>query len=139
MSDWVPASLRRLVQQRARHQCEYCLIHEDDAGVPHQIDHILARKHGGETDEANLAWSCFLCNNAKGTDFTSIDPLTKKATQLFSPRTDSWSDHFRIEEGRIVPLTPEGRATERLLQLNLPELIASRQELMGKGLYPRFA
>jgi hypothetical protein len=37
---------RRLVIERAGRRCEYCLVHEDSAGFPHQIDHIISRKHG---------------------------------------------------------------------------------------------
>jgi hypothetical protein len=37
------------VAWRAAHRCEYCLIHEDAAGFPHQADHIVSRKHGGSS------------------------------------------------------------------------------------------
>ncbi len=32
--------------------------HEEDAWFPHEPDHIIATKHRGRTDEANLAWTC---------------------------------------------------------------------------------
>src|SRR5437660_3903593 len=32
---------RRTEIERAHGRCEYCLIHEDSAGFPHQIDHIV--------------------------------------------------------------------------------------------------
>jgi hypothetical protein len=37
----VPAALRRLVRERAALQCEYCLLAEDDAFLPHEPDHIV--------------------------------------------------------------------------------------------------
>jgi 5-methylcytosine-specific restriction endonuclease McrA len=62
MSEYVPAELRRLIRERAGHRCEYCLLHEDDAFLPHEPDHIISVKHRGETNEGNLAWTCFVCN-----------------------------------------------------------------------------
>jgi hypothetical protein len=43
----------------------------------HQVDHIIAEKHGGQTLAENLALSCSLCNQAKGSDIASIDPDTR--------------------------------------------------------------
>jgi 5-methylcytosine-specific restriction endonuclease McrA len=40
----IPDELRSAVAQRADGRCEYCLIHEQDAGFLHQIDHIVSRK-----------------------------------------------------------------------------------------------
>lgn len=39
--------------------------------------------------------------------------------ELFNPRAHIWTDHFRLEGGLIIALSPTGRATERLLKLNL--------------------
>ena len=58
MSDWISLELRNFVRQRARGRCEYCQLHEDDAGLRHQPDHIVALKHRGATIESNLAYSC---------------------------------------------------------------------------------
>ncbi|MGI9072196.1 MAG: HNH endonuclease [Bryobacteraceae bacterium] len=43
----ISSEIRDFVPRRARHRCEYCLLHEDDSYSPHQVDHIVARKHGG--------------------------------------------------------------------------------------------
>ena len=48
---------------------------------------------------------------------------------LFNPRLQQWSDHFRLEEGIIMPLTPEGRVTAKILQFNLLERILERKQL----------
>jgi len=45
-------------------------------------------------------------------------------------------DHFRIEGARIVPLTPEGRVTAAILQLNNHDRILERQQLLDAGAYP---
>ncbi len=63
---YVPAALRRLVRMRAGERCEYCLIPENASFAPHQVDHVIAEKHGGLTDANNLALSCVLCNMCKG-------------------------------------------------------------------------
>ena len=55
MSERLPAKLRARVRQRAGRRCEYCLLHEDDAGLAHEPDHVLACRHGGLTTEDNLA------------------------------------------------------------------------------------
>ncbi|MEC4812775.1 MAG: hypothetical protein SAK29_05810 [Scytonema sp. PMC 1069.18] len=37
-STYIPAALRRLVEERANHQCEYCLVPENISFFPHEID-----------------------------------------------------------------------------------------------------
>ncbi len=76
MTSHVSASLRRLVTNRAAGRCEYCRVPMTDAYAGHEVDHIYAEKHGGETSEDNLCLSCWICNRLKGTDLCSLDPLT---------------------------------------------------------------
>ena len=57
MSEAVPAALRALARDRANGNCEYCLLDEMDAWFPHEPDHIIAIKHRGKTNEANIAWT----------------------------------------------------------------------------------
>lgn len=129
----IPNVLRRLVQKRAKNCCEYCLIPEDATFSPHEIDHIIAEKHGGLTEGDNLALSCTLCNKYKGTDLTSIDPDTGDIIVLYHPRQDQWLEHFMLRDGRVVPLTAKGRVTVRLLQFNRPERIEERKLLIEAG------
>lgn len=131
---YIPAALRRLVRERSGDRCEYCLIPESVAFAPHWIDHIVAEKHGGMADADNLANSCVLCNQSKGSDLTSIDPDTDQIVALFHPRRDRWTDHFRLMDGRIDPLTPVGRVTVRLLHLNDPDRVEERKHLIAAGL-----
>jgi hypothetical protein len=126
---------RAEVVRRAEYRCEYCLIHEEDAGFLHQIDHVVSRKHGGSSDFGNLAYACVLCNRRKGSDIASID-ATGEAVRLFSPRRDRWAEHFRLNGAVIEPLTEVGTATIRLLRLNAAERIAERQLLQNSGDYP---
>ena len=134
---YIPEKLRDLVKQRAEGRCEYCLIHNDDSFRPHEVDHIVAEKHGGKTQEDNLCLSCFDCNRHKGSDLASLDLETSDIVLLFRPRRDRWQDHFALQEGVIQPLSPQGRATTRLLQFNTPRRIAERAALRKLGKYPR--
>jgi len=69
----IPNTLRQEVIERAKGRCEYCLIHEDDRPERHQVDHVIALKHGGLTTIENLALACAVCNNNKGSDLATID------------------------------------------------------------------
>lgn len=128
---YIPAHLRRLVCDRAQGYCEYCLIPEPLSLAAHQVDHIIAEKHGGKTTEENLALSCVLCNQAKGSDIASIDPETSETVRLYHPRQDRWAEHFSFEpgSGMIQPLTAIGRVTVYLLQINRANSLPVRRIL----------
>lgn len=74
----------------------------------------------------NLALACFDCNRFKGSDIASVDPVSGVLSPVFNPRIQQWSEHFRLDNGHIVPLTSVGRATERVLRLNLPHRVEIR-------------
>jgi len=133
----VSESQRRFIAQRAAHRCEYCLLHEEDSYSPHQIDHIISRKHGGSTELDNLAYACLRCNVWKGSDIGSRDSQTGEFVSLFNPRRHRWDDHFVLRGAVIDPLTLEGKATARLLKLNLDKRVVERQLLIAAGRYPR--
>lgn len=124
---YIPAGLRNLIYERAAGCCEYCLISETVSFATHRIDHIIAEKHGGRTVEENLALSCAVCNRYKGSDIASIDNETGSIVPLFNPRKDVWSEHFKIENGVFTGVTPNARATIRLLQINSPARIEERK------------
>ncbi|NES25077.1 MAG: HNH endonuclease [Symploca sp. SIO3E6] len=124
---YIPVALRRLVEQRAKHRCEYCLLPTQVSFFSHEIDHVIPEKHGGATQADNLAFTCWRCNRHKGTDLGSFDPQTGEFSFLFNPRTQQWSEHFTFEEIQIIGLTAQGRTTVKLLQLNGDERLAERQ------------
>ena len=124
------------MRERAGERCEYCLLAESEAFFPHEPDHLIALKHGGETVSANLALACFDCNRFKGSNIASLDAATGELVPLFNPRTQRWSEHFKLNAGRIVPLTPVGRATEEILRLNLPDRLEARERWAALGFYP---
>ncbi|WP_026072594.1 HNH endonuclease [Nodosilinea nodulosa] len=134
---YVSAALRQLVTQRAGNRCEYCLFPQKATLFTFEMEHIVAEKHGGATLADNLALACPYCNRAKGTDLGSIDPVTNKLTPFFNPRTQRWQEHFQLsDEAEIVPLTPEGRVTTNILQLNDSERRLERQQLFIAKQYP---
>lgn len=110
---------RDRVRQRAGERCEYCRLPQSATPLLlFHIEHIVARQHGGGNDPSNLALACDRCNAYKGPNLTSIDGETGEVSILFHPRTDRWDEHFVMENGMISGLTPTGRATVRLLNMN---------------------
>ena len=132
----IPAALRTAVRERAGGCCEYCRMPEVGAFFSHEPDHIIATQHRGRTELANLAFACFQCNRLKGPNIASVDPETNRIVPLFHPRTDSWAAHFRVEKGRIIPLTPAARATAALLNFDDPDREEARRKLAQVGRYP---
>ncbi|MCT7982881.1 HNH endonuclease [Laspinema sp. A4] len=127
--NYISASLRRLVEKRANYRCEYCLLPANVAFFSHEIDHIIAQKHDGITEANNLALTCWRCNRHKGSDLGSFDPETGEFSFLFNPRTQEWIEHFTREQVTILGMTPEGRTTVKLLQMNTQERLTERRRL----------
>jgi hypothetical protein len=132
----IPAGLRQQVIERAGERCEYCRTPDRFSFYPPEIDHIIARKHGGQTAPDNLARVCWRCNRHKGTDIASFDPATGELTRLFNPRTDDWNEHFYISEAQLRSNTPVGGATIFLLRFNEPDRVAERAVLIANERYP---
>lgn len=136
MGSDISEALRNEVAGRADHRCEYCLIHEGDAGFRLQVDHIISRKHGGLSAVENLAYACVLRNRSKGTDVASVDGRSGKIVRLFHPRRDRWADHFRLDANLIHARSDVGAATAELLRFDAPERLAERSLLQALGSYP---
>src|SRR5262245_39830377 len=122
---------RKSVANRAGGLCEYCHLPEVESVLPHEVDHIRARKHRGPTTLKNTAWCCAQCNGAKGSDATSYDPDTDELVRLFNPRTDVWKEHFFWDGPVLHGATAIGRATVVLLRINDPTRIEHRRLLMA--------
>ncbi len=133
---FVSATLRQTVLERAKARCEYCLYSQEASFLAFEVEHIIAEKHGGRTTLDNLALACPYCNRFKGTDIGSLDPDTAQLTPFFNPRTQQWTDHFRLEGAQIVPLTPVGRVTIIILQFNRSDRLQERLRLIEAGRYP---
>lgn len=98
----------------------------------------MALKHGGSTTPDNLAYACFQCNTAKGSNIAGLDNLTGQLTSLFNPRIQRWADHFRFIDGAIVGVTATGRATAHVLRMNEPEDVEIRILMIELGRWGDF-
>lgn len=124
------AATRRQVRERAGDRCEYCRIPQPAQPLARfHIEHIIAQKHGGEDDLSNLALACHYCNVHKGPNLSGVDPEDGQVVPLFHPRRDIWDEHFAVDGGFIVGLTPTGRATVRVLEMNATERVELRLPL----------
>lgn len=128
--------LERMVRRRARLTCEYCEMPQECDELPFEIDHILARKHGGETVAQNLALACFPCNNHKGPNIAGRDPGTGRIVRLFHPRRHKWHQHFQWDGPFLIGRTSIGRATIAVLEINLAYRVTLRQALIEENLFP---
>ncbi len=127
------AATRRLVMARAQVCCEYCQLPEAASPyAPVQIEHIVAKKHGGSNAEDNLAIACFHCNCHKGSDLSGLDPESGILTRLFHPRQDQWSSHFAWHGAEIHGITSIGRTTVYVLRMNAPAQREIREALLGE-------
>ena len=121
--------LREAVRKRAGDACEYCHMPQEATPlISFHVEHIVSKQHGGTDDPNELALACDRCNAYKGPNLTSIDPETGTVVPLFHPRRDTWGGHFAVRSGHIVGLTPTGRATVRLLNMNAPRRVELREE-----------
>jgi 5-methylcytosine-specific restriction endonuclease McrA len=133
---YIPSDLRRMITEQAKRCCEYCLQPEIFSFCVHEIDHVIAEKHGGLTIVGNLALACKLCNTFKGSDIASIDPETGEIVALYNPRRDRWREHFQIEDAHFAPLTAQARTTVRLLQLNRSDRLSERRAWINLSVSP---
>jgi hypothetical protein len=103
--------------------------------APFQIDHIIARQHGGTADEQNLALACIHCNRFKGPNIAGLDPETGELVRLFRPRTDKWTDHFVWDGPELRGRTQIGLVTISVLFINDLEVVALRRALQEEGVF----
>lgn len=140
MSELISARQKRLVAERARHTCEYCISQLRYSPDPFSVDHLIPLARGGTGDVDNLAFACQGCNGFKFTATEAIDPITGQIVPLYNPRTDPWSEHFVWDESYslILGITSTGRATVAKLQLNRSGVVNLRVILYPLGKHPPF-
>jgi HNH endonuclease len=137
-SEYVPVALKQLVFDRANGLCEYCRSQARFAIDPLVIDHIQPVSRGGKTIAENLALSCQTCNNYKYTKTEALDPVTNQSVSLFHPREMIWEEQFTWNEDvtQAIGITPVGRATIALLQINRDGVVNIRRVLAIMGYHP---
>ena len=131
----IDAAIRDLVRRRAAERCEYCRLPQHAEEATFHIDHVLAQQHSpaDADDPNNLALACHRCNLHKGTNLSSIDPVSGLVVPLFHPRRDTWHEHFACQGAALVGRTPTGRATVHLLQFNTHRRVELREGLITEG------
>jgi hypothetical protein len=130
------AATRDLVRRRAANRCEYCRMPQEATPfIAFHVEHIIAKQHleEGHDDPSGLAYACDRCNAFKGPNLSSIDPQTGDLVNVFNPRTDGWTENFAISGGMIVGLTPRGRATARLLNMNYSRRVELRLQWLDES------
>jgi hypothetical protein len=134
----ISEALKQRVREAARHRCGYCLSPRSLVMGTLEIEHLVPRAQGGSDEEDNLWLSCSLCNRYKAAQTSAIDPLTGNNSQLFNPRHNNWSVHFRwsADGVRIEGLTPTGRATVEALKLNNELAVEVRRNWVLAGWHP---
>lgn len=132
----VSSELDRRVRERAKGLCEYCRLPQIAYPLTFQIDHIIAEQHRGKAILNNTALACPRCNRRKGPNLSGIDIQTRQMTRLYHPRRDRWSEHFRWRGPRLIGLTPIGRVTIQVLNINHPDDIPLRRLLIAEGVFP---
>jgi hypothetical protein len=115
-------------------RCEYCRLSQELTTLPHEIDHIRARKHRGPTTLQNTCLACAGCNAAKVSNAAGYDPETDELTPLFNPRTDVWNEHFMWDGPVLQGKTAIGRVTIEVLRINSAVRVQHRQLLLAAGL-----
>src|SRR5262245_11397834 len=130
-------AVRALVRSRAGKRCEYCRLHENDLPLfPFHVEHIIPKKHGGSDNPKGLAWSCHYCNLAKSSNLSGRDSVTGRIVVLFNPRRQRWKRHFEWDGPWLTGLTPCGRATIGVLNINAPHRVDLRAMLVESQLFP---
>lgn len=134
----IPLAVQTLVRERAKGYCEYCLVPASFSPDSFNFDHIHPLSLGGESVAENLALADGGCNGHKFNKTNHFDPLTNQLHRLFNPRIDEWDTHFQWSEDEtvILGITPIGRATVELLQVNRESNINLRKLLVSVGLHP---
>ncbi len=132
---------RLLIVERALGCCEYCRTREDYATQNLAIEHVLPRSQGGSDLLDNLALSCPGCNNHKYNRIHAQDPESLETVALYNPRTQDWHLHFAwsYDYGAVFGLTPTGRATVEILQLNRSGLRNIRLGMLACGDHPNLS
>ncbi len=136
MGETISAQLRLYVRSREHDQCAYCHSPEELSIAAFELDHIVPVSAGGQTEPENLCLACSACNRSKAAQQEGDDPLTNASVPLFNPRSQIWGEHFmwRDDATRIEGLTPTGRATVELLQMNRPHLVRLRRLWLRLGI-----
>lgn len=132
---------RQFIVERAQGCCEYCRTRQDYATQNLAIEHVQPRSQGGNDSLDNLALSCPGCNGHKYNKTQAQDPESLEIVALYNPRIQDWTTHFAwsYDYSALIGLTPTGRATIELLQLNRLGIRNIRLGMLARGDHPNLS
>lgn len=119
-------------------RCAYCLIHEADyqGHESFQVDHFRPKSKFRHLERKyrNLYYACLLCNkgNRKGANWPSEEEADR-GERFVDPCSEDWEEHVEfLEDGSARPLTPAGRYSVRVLDLDRSQLRDHRKKFPGE-------
>ncbi|HFQ93368.1 MAG TPA: HNH endonuclease [Anaerolineae bacterium] len=129
MSVYVSAKLKQRIRAHFSNCCAYCHTAESLTIAIFEIEHIIPRSAGGQTEFENLCLACPACNRFKANRQEALDAQTQQITPLFHPHKQSWREHFAWNEDgtQLIALSATGRATIAALRMNRPQLVHVRR------------
>lgn len=135
---YLPANLRRQLEEADDHRCAYCHTSQMTSGYPMVVDLVVPRSRGGVTAFDNLCFACHRCNLYKRALIELHDPLTGVLSPLFHPRQHLWLEHFAWDETgfHLRGLTAVGRVTVIALKMNNDVIVSARRNWVGVGWHP---
>jgi hypothetical protein len=135
---YIAQEVRDRVAAQAGYRCEYCLTSQEISGAKLHVDHIVPLAEGGNTEDDNLCLASAWCNSYKWAKTRGSDPVSGRTVELYNPRTQTWSQHFRWSDDSltIVGLTAIGRATIDVLRMNNEYIIPARRHWVEAGWHP---
>jgi hypothetical protein len=110
-------------------------MHQSLQGATFHVEHVIPRCRGGASNLANLVLACPGCNLHKSDKLRAVDAETGEDVELFHPIREAWAEHFRFDGNVIERLSPRGRATIALLQLNSVRRLRIREVERAFGLH----
>ncbi|MEM7369390.1 MAG: HNH endonuclease [Bacteroidota bacterium] len=133
---YISEKIRQRVAKRAENRYEYCRVFDRYSFLSFHIEHIISLKHGGSSEEENLAYSCPIYNVNKGSDIATYVGDNPDPVRFFHPRKDDWDDHFDIaSSGLISAKTEIGQATIEIFDLNHPDSIIEMRILIQNQIF----
>ena len=136
--EYISGKLKQQVFDRAKGECEYCRSQTKFSSTNFEIEHIYPLSRGGSTSFDNLALACRTCNSYKASRIEAIDPISKQIVLLYHPRQMKWHTHFIWSNDTLMMLglTPIGRVTISILDINREGVINLRELLRERGQHP---
>jgi hypothetical protein len=135
---YIPVAIQREIISLSNNRCEYCLYPTAFSPNSFHFDHIIPLSKGGLSILKNLARVCGGCNGFKQDKTHYFDPFTYQLCNLYNPREHRWEDHFQWSDDNllIIGISPIGRASVELFQVNRQANVNLRELLIMAGLHP---